>query len=92
MIAGLTKLGVAFVGFKATNHWTGALSALIALRMAEGGNLAGGVAGVGVLGLLGLSQLPAPVESNDSDLAYLALAKIDALNVPLKPGIYSAIE
>lgn len=52
-----TKAGVAFVGYNASNHWTGALTALISLQLAKGGNLAGGIAGTGVLALLGLTNV-----------------------------------
>lgn len=53
-----TKAGVAWIGYKSANHWTGALAALISLRLATGGNLAAGVAGTGVLTAMGLSQIP----------------------------------
>lgn len=66
VIDGVTKIGVAYIGFKAANHWTGALTNLVALRLAEGGNLAGGVAGVAVLAYSGLTQVVTP-----SDTSYL---------------------
>jgi len=60
IIEALTKAGVALVGFQSNNHWTGALTALVALRLASGGNLAGGVAGTGVLAVMGLDRIRAP--------------------------------
>lgn len=42
------------MGIKATGHWTGALTALVALRLAQANNLAAGVAGVGTLTALGI--------------------------------------
>ena len=52
-----TKLGVAFIGYKANNHWSGALTGLVALRLSNSPNLAAGVAGVGVLAGLGLMNI-----------------------------------
>lgn len=57
IIEALTKTGVAIVGYNASKHWTGALTALVSLKLAQGGNLAAGVAGVGVLSLLGLANI-----------------------------------
>lgn len=57
LLDAFTKAGVALVGYNASNHWTGALTALISLKLAQGGNLAGGIAGTGVLSLLGLTNL-----------------------------------
>ncbi len=51
-----TKGAVAYMGYKSTDHWTGAVTALIALKLASGGNLAGGVAGVAVLTTIGLAS------------------------------------
>lgn len=59
------KLGVATVGYNATGHWTGALSALIGLRLAGGNNLAGGVAGVATLTALGIGNLLTPTTYTD---------------------------
>ena len=52
-----TKVGVAVIGFKANNHWSGALTGLVALRLSNSPNLAAGVAGVGVLTGLGLLNI-----------------------------------
>lgn len=52
-----TKLGVAYTGYNATRHWTGALVALIGLRLAEANNLASGIAGVATLTALGLGNI-----------------------------------
>jgi hypothetical protein len=52
-----TKAGVAYAGARATGHWTGAITALVALRLATGGNLAGGLAGTGVLTVIGVGNL-----------------------------------
>lgn len=57
LLDAFTKAGVAYVGYNASNHWTGALVALISLKLAQGGNLAGGIAGTGVLSLLGLTNV-----------------------------------
>lgn len=84
VISGLTKLGVAYVGYKATNHWTGALTGLIALKMAEGGNLAGGAAGTAVLGLLGLTQMP-PVQIPESDIDPNLLPFLEWTKIPIGP-------
>lgn len=52
-----TKLGVAYVGYKASNHWSGALTGLVALRLSNSPNLAAGIAGTTVLGFLGLTNV-----------------------------------
>lgn len=57
LLDAFTKAGVAVVGYNASNHWTGALVALISLKLAQGGNLAGGIAGTGVLSILGLTNV-----------------------------------
>ena len=54
------KAGVAYTGFKATNHWSGGLTALVALRLAQAPNLAAGLAGTGMLAWLGLSAFVSP--------------------------------
>ena len=53
-----TKLGVAYVGYKANNHWSGALTGLVALRLAESNNLAAGIAGTATLAVIGLTSIP----------------------------------
>jgi hypothetical protein len=57
LIDAFTKIGVAYTGFNATGHWTGALIALVGLRLAEANNLASGVAGVATLTALGLGNI-----------------------------------
>lgn len=57
LIETFTKAGVAYVGYKSTNHWTGSLTALVALKLAQGGNLAAGIGGMTILGLMGLTDL-----------------------------------
>lgn len=51
------KAGVAYIGIKATGHWTGALTALVALRLAQANNLAAGAAGVTALTGIGLGSI-----------------------------------
>ncbi|GAG94486.1 unnamed protein product, partial [marine sediment metagenome] len=50
LINGVTKLGVAYFGAKAANHWSGAITGLVALRLAESGNAPAGIAGLATLG------------------------------------------
>lgn len=57
LLTGITKIGVAIAGARAANHWSGALTGLIALELAKSGNLAAGAAGVGVLGVIGLTNI-----------------------------------
>jgi len=57
ILSGVTKLGVAYLGFKAANHWTGAIAGLVALRLAESGNAPAGVAGLATLGFIGANQV-----------------------------------
>lgn len=57
IIEALTKAGVALVGYQANKHWSGALSALIALKLAQGGNIVAGTAGLLVLGGIGLDRI-----------------------------------
>lgn len=57
IIDAATKLGVAYVGYKSNNHWSGGLSALVALRLSNSPNLAAGIAGTTVLALLGLTNI-----------------------------------
>lgn len=57
IVEGVTKIGVAYVGFKAANHWTGALTNLVALKLAQGGNVVAGAAGTAVLAISGLTQM-----------------------------------
>lgn len=58
------KVGVAYMGYKAANHWTGSLNALIALKLAQSGNIVAGAAGVGVLAFIGATQIvQAPPEN-----------------------------
>jgi len=57
LIETATKAGVAYLGYKSNNHWTGALTSLVALKLAQSGNLAAGAAGVGVLAIIGLTDL-----------------------------------
>jgi len=52
-----TKIGVAYLGYQANNHWTGALTSLIALKLAQSGNVVAGAAGVSVLGIIGLTNI-----------------------------------
>lgn len=49
--------GIAYVGSRVTGHWTGGLLGLIGLKLAQAPNLASGLAGVGILGGLGLSLM-----------------------------------
>lgn len=67
LVDGATKLGVAYIGYKAANHWSGALTNLVALKLAQGGNLAGGVAGVSVLAFSGLTQIIPTTEQEQID-------------------------
>lgn len=53
-----TKLGVAYMGYKSNKDWSGALTALIAFKLAQSGNVVAGAAGVGVLALIGATQIP----------------------------------
>lgn len=57
LIETATKLGVAYVGYNAVHHWSGALVGLLALRLSNSPNLAAGVAGVATLTGLGLMNL-----------------------------------
>lgn len=50
-----TNLGVAYTGYKSCSHWSGALTALVAYKLAQSMNPAAGLAGVGVLAYLGLT-------------------------------------
>lgn len=50
------KAGLAYAGYRATNHWTGAIAALVGLKLATGNNLAGGAAGVTALTFIGLGN------------------------------------
>lgn len=50
------KAGLAYLGYKSVNHWSGAITALIGLKLATGNNLAGGAAGVSTLTLIGLGN------------------------------------
>ena len=52
-----TKVGVAYVGYKAHDHWSGALAGLVALRLANANNLAAGIAGVATLTGLGVMSI-----------------------------------
>lgn len=70
IIEALTKAGVAVVGYNASKHWTGALTALVSLKLAQGGNLAAGVAGVGVLSLLGLANIVRASSTDQSTLTF----------------------
>lgn len=54
------KAGVAWTGYRATNHWSGGLTGLVALRLAQSPNLAAGLAGTGMLAWLGLSAFVSP--------------------------------
>lgn len=56
LIDAATKIGVALVGYRTNKHWSGALTALIALKLAEGGNLAAGAAGLATLTYIGLNS------------------------------------
>lgn len=49
------KTGLALAGYQSTGHWTGALTALVGLKLAESRNLAAGAAGVATLSLIGLN-------------------------------------
>lgn len=51
-----TKAGVAYIGYKGMNHWSGALMALVGYRLAQSPNLVSGGAGVTILTTLGLSS------------------------------------
>lgn len=74
LLDAFTKAGVAYVGYNASNHWTGALVALISLKLAQGGNLAGGIAGTSVLGILGLTNVvkSIPLDQSSASLPYPA--------------------
>jgi hypothetical protein len=54
------NVGVAYIGYRALKHPTGALVGLLALRLAESNNLAGGAAGVAALTGLGALNLIPP--------------------------------
>jgi len=58
IVTGATKLGVAYAGYKSVDHWGGALVGLVALRLAEGGNIAAGGAGLATLGAIGVASIP----------------------------------
>ena len=64
MITALTKVGVAVIGYQANKSWTGSLTALIALRLAESNNLAAGVAGVATLTAIGLGAIPRTAQTS----------------------------
>ena len=49
----IAAAGVGYVGYKAFNHWSGALTGLLALQLVKSPNLAAGTAGVGTLAALG---------------------------------------
>lgn len=56
-----TNAGVAYIGFNALKHPTGALVGLLALRLAQSPNLASGAAGIAALtGLGALNMVPPP--------------------------------
>ena len=72
-----TKIGVAYVGYKAADHPSGALAGLVALKLANANNLAAGVAGVATLTALGITSVAkqqfqygpfATVPRNEEDL------------------------
>jgi len=56
LIETATKVGVAYLGYTSNNHWSGALTALVALKLAQSGNVVAGAAGIGVLSFIGLTQ------------------------------------
>lgn len=64
LIETATKAGVALLGYKANNHWTGALTSLVALKLAQSGNIVAGAAGVGVLGFIGLTNITQGEKTN----------------------------
>lgn len=57
VIDGLTKAGVAYLGYKAAKNWGGALAALVALKLAQSGNIVSGAAGIATLGTIGLGNV-----------------------------------
>lgn len=56
-----TKGGLAYLGYNATKHWTGALTALILLKLATSDNLAAGAAGVAGLTAIGATNIFAAI-------------------------------
>lgn len=51
------KAGLAYYGFKATDHISGSLAALIAFELAKSQNIVAGTAGLASLGLIGLGTI-----------------------------------
>lgn len=59
------NLGVAYVGAKSTRHWSGALTGLIALKLAQAPNLLAGAVGIGMLTFLGLTAFAQDLPQQD---------------------------
>ncbi len=76
------KVALAYAGYRSTNHWTGGLTALIALKLATGNNLAGGAAGVTALTFIGLGNAFSAVREQEG----LPTTKAEAL---FQPNTYS---
>lgn len=51
------KAGIAYYGYKAVDHPSGSLAALIAFELAKSQNIAAGAAGLATLGLIGLGSI-----------------------------------
>jgi len=73
IIDGVTKIGVAYAGYKAANHISGGLAALVALQLAKSGNVVAGAAGLATLGLIGATNLygPSTTTYDNPDTAYI---------------------
>lgn len=56
----LLNAGVAYYGYQVNHHWTGALTGLIGMKLAQADNLVSGTAGIGILGAMGAMQLTKP--------------------------------
>ena len=60
------KAGVAYSGYVAMQHWTGAIVGLLGLRLASSNNLAGGAAGVAILTGIGITDLQRAIAQQGS--------------------------
>ena len=49
-----TNLGVAYAGYRASGHWSGGITGLVALRLATAPNIPAGLAGLATLAAIGV--------------------------------------
>ena len=49
-----TNLGVAYAGYRASGHWSGGITGLVALRLATAPNIPAGLAGLATLAAIGI--------------------------------------